>query len=117
MQITDPFNAGNLVSLVLGLLLVLVIFFVIAYVFKRMSGTGINSKGHMAILDALHLSARDKVVLVRVAEKVMVLGVSPSGISALHVMDNDLQIPENESVVDFKNKFSEILQAAGLKAG
>jgi len=113
---TDPLSTGNLTSLFLGLILVLLVFFCMAYVLKKLSGSRANSRGYIKIIDAMHLGTREKIVLLKVADTCMVLGVSANGIRTLHVLDEELPEAEANVVDDFKTKLSGIL-STGIKAG
>lgn len=113
---TDPISTSNLTSLFLGLVLVLLVFFCMAYVLKKLSGTNANSRGYISVIDAMHIGTREKIVLLKVAGTCMVLGVTSNSIKTLHVLDGELPETETRPVGDFKAKLSGILSTR-LKAG
>lgn len=112
----DPFSTGSLTNLFLGLILVLVVFFCIAYVLNRLSGTSTNSRGYINVIDTMHLGTREKIVLLKVGDSCIVLGVSPGGVKTLHVLDGDLPEIDSNKVDDFRSKLSGFL-STGLKTG
>lgn len=54
--------------------------------------------GHLSIVDSLYLSAREKLLIVRVADKCLLLGVSSQGIHKLNTLDPE-NVPEGEHPV------------------
>ena len=111
----ETISTGNLVNMISGLLVVLAIFFFIAYLLKRLSGVGTISRGYIKIIDALHLGTREKLLLVKVADTYMVLGISSGNINTLHVLDKDLPEPVEHIGNNFRSHLSEILSATKLK--
>ena len=71
----------------------------------------------MKVIDALHLSARERIVLVKVADIHMLLGISSGGIQALHVITEPLPKEFESSQSDIKTRFQEILSVTKLKSG
>lgn len=73
----------------LGLLVVLAIFFLCAWGMRRLSGTNAGAAEKMRIVGGLSLGMRERVVLVQVGKKQLVLGVTPGRIDTLHVLEGD----------------------------
>jgi len=84
---TIPISSGQILNLITGLILVLVVFFCIAYILRRVSGMGGVSRGNIKIVDSLHLGTKERLVLVKVADTYMLLGVSAGNINPLHVIN------------------------------
>ena len=110
-------GVGQLLSLVTGLIIVLAAFLFLAYLFKKFSGPYTNKIGHMQVIDALPLSTREKLVLVKVVDVHMVLGIASGNISALHVMTGQLPEQDDQSVPYLKSRFQEIFAAHKTKSG
>lgn len=79
--------AGSLIQMVLGLTITLALLIGGLYILKRLQGSRGTSPGALRILDATAVGTREKVILLSVGNKVLVLGVSPGRISTLHTMD------------------------------
>ncbi|WDP89802.1 MAG: flagellar biosynthetic protein FliO [Desulfobacter sp.] len=84
----------------LGMLfVVLAIFLVAFYLFRRFSGTAGVRGGEelIRVLAVRHLAPKEKLVLVAVKDKAVLVGVTPSGMSQLACMDHDPTTePENQ---------------------
>ncbi len=79
--------AGSLVQMFLGLAVVIGLLYASLHVLKRLgAGTG-NAAGLLKVRGATAVGPRERVVLVDVAGKVLVLGVTPGRITALHTLD------------------------------
>ena len=67
----------------LGLLAVLAMLMVFAWLLRRMGGFSRLEPGRFQVLAALSLGARERVVLVQVGDKQLVLGVAPGRVQTL----------------------------------
>lgn len=97
---TNPvaINMMTYVQVILGLIFVLGIFLLIAYLFKRISGDVYLNKAdkdnRMKVLDSLSINTRDRILLIEV-EKTPILISSASGrLEKLHVF-SEKNIDEN----------------------
>lgn len=84
--------SGSMLQTFAGLLLVLIVIFVIAWLFKRYAIHTGNIPGAIKVIAATAVGQRERVVLVEINDTWLVLGVAPGNISALHSMQkNSLQ--------------------------
>mgnify|MGYP000025163790 CR=1 FL=1 len=79
--------AGSLVQMLLGLAVVIGLLYASLHVLKRLGAGGGKSAGLLKVRCATAVGPRERVVLVDVAGKVLVLGVTPGRITALHTLD------------------------------
>ena len=87
MNAVEPLSFGATLQVIGGLLAVLLIFVGVAWLLRRLTGVRASGGGRIRIIDGLMLSARDRLVLVRVGETELLLGLTPGRIQALHVFD------------------------------
>lgn len=90
---TGGLPAGDLTSaairMVLGLAVVLALLGATAWVSRRFRvGAGMRG-GLIEVVSGLSLGARERVVLIRVGGDQVLVGVSPSGMRTLHVLNQD----------------------------
>lgn len=85
--IMEPLSFGSVLQVFAGLIAVLLLFGAVVYVLKRMGGFRSTRAGKLFVVDGLSVGTRDRVLLMQVGEKQILLGVSPSGIAPLHVFD------------------------------
>jgi len=113
--------AGQLLQLVLGLLLVIGLIFVLAWLMRRVQRAGPAGNQVIKLVGSRALGTRDRLVLVQVGNEQVLLGVSPGSITALHVMNEPVDVPDPQSVQpEFAKRLLEALGnkgAAGQRAG
>lgn len=84
----SPFN--NLLKMFAGLVCVVLVFVVSAWILKRLQLGLPTQQSQMKTLAAMNLSNRERVVLVEVAGVQMALGVAPGSVNLLHTFDEPL---------------------------
>ncbi|OCX24615.1 flagellar biosynthetic protein FliO [Pseudomonas graminis] len=106
---------GQLLQLVLGLLLVIGLIFVLAWLMRRVQRAGPAGNQVIKLVGSRALGTRDRLVLVQVGNEQVLLGVSPGSITALHVMNEPVDVPDPQSVQpEFAKR---LLEALGNKGG
>jgi flagellar protein FliO/FliZ len=112
---TPPVMLGQVV---LGLLFVVGIILLLAWVLKKMGhGVGGYSRS-MRVIATLPLGTREKAALVQVGDKQILLGVAPGRVNCLHVFDEPVvsqeEAPSGPAAFgansDFAKKFKEVLK-------
>lgn len=104
---TDP--VGSLASLGLGLLAVIALIFGCAWLVRRMSGlTGMNSQ-LMKVVAVMNLGTRERIALLDVGGKQILVGITPSTIRTLHVFDEPVADPENLANSDFARRLQGVI--------
>ena len=89
-KIADPLSAGNVVQLLFGMMGVLVLIIGLAWVFKRVGGLQASMGKELRIVGGLSMGARERVVLVQVGDKQLLLGVAPGRIQTLYELEKPL---------------------------
>ena len=112
---------GEVVKMLLGLGVVLLGLFGAMWLLKRLQAGGANRNLPIKVLGAASVGQRERVVLVSVGEKVLVLGVCPGRISALHTMNADEFPQTNEPVTptpsgEFADRLRNFIQSRGRHA-
>ncbi len=97
----------------LGLIVVLSIFFACVWFMRKTGALPTQTKDNMQVVGGLSLGMREKLVLVQVGKKQMVLAVTPGKIDNLLVLDGEDQLyQEKQSDVaksDFSNKLKQMM--------
>ncbi|WP_273819355.1 MULTISPECIES: flagellar biosynthetic protein FliO [Pseudomonas] len=103
--------AGQLTQLVLGLLLVLAVIFVLAWLVRRVQQAGPAGKGQVIeVVGSRALGPRDRLVLVQVGKEQILLGLTPGTITPLHVLKEPVQVPNGEPAApEFAQRLMELL--------
>ena len=102
---------GQLAQLGLGLVLVVGLIFLMGYLMRRVGPLAAQGGQHIRIVSNLPLGPRDRLILVDVGGKQMLLGASPGRISTLHVFEEPVaEIPVETVDGDFARKLQALLK-------
>ncbi len=105
----DSFSAmsmANFLNMTMGLIVVLVLIFGLAWVLKKYGRLPSSNLADMKILGGLSLGTREKALLIEVENTRLLIGVTPGQIQTLHVL----------GAADNKTPFDETLQQARQQA-
>ncbi len=96
-----------------SLLLVLAIFFLCVWILRKSGQVAANSKNHLSVIAGLSLGMREKVVLVKVGDKQLLLGVTPGRIDKLMELEGEDRLFQSSSVHDggeFSRKLFQVMR-------
>ena len=100
----EPLAAGNLLRITLGLVVVLVAIVATAWGLRRWGHFRSSPQGELQVIGGLSMGPRERLVLVKVGQEQILLGVAPGRIQALHVLQQPLPIrvdnPDNKSFAE-----------------
>lgn len=85
-------NSGDVLQWMLALLVVLMIFFVMVWVMRRVGNWQWPSKQPLQIIASLPLGVRERLVVVNVGEKQLLLGVTSGRIDKLLELEGEQRI-------------------------
>ncbi|MGE8325375.1 flagellar biosynthetic protein FliO [Pseudomonas urmiensis] len=84
---------GQLAQMVFGLLLVVGLIFLLAWLVRRMQGAAPRSGQVIEIVGTRAIGPRDRLLLVQVGKEQILIGHSPGSIEALHVLAEPVEVP------------------------
>ena len=97
----------------LGLVIVLLIFFACVWFMRKMGALPTNPKGNLRVIGGISLGMREKLILVQVGEKQLVLGVTPGRIDKLLLLEGNEQLfkqpPGKQGEGEFANKLKQLM--------
>lgn len=97
----------GLLGAVFALLLVLALIIGLAWLLKRMPGSGFRPAQGLRVIASLTVGAKERVVVVEVNGEQLLLGVSPGGVRALHTLATPMpetpsaRLPDLKQLPDF----------------
>lgn len=97
-----PDLAGSAWQMLFGLAVVLALLFGILWLLKRLGMNRGGAGGELKVLGAASVGARERVVMVEVAGRVLVLGVAPGRVNALSEFDA-AELPPREPLGEGAN--------------
>ncbi|WP_028917062.1 flagellar biosynthetic protein FliO [Pseudoxanthomonas sp. J35] len=92
----------GLLGAFLALLLVLGLILALAWLLRRLPGTGLRQAEGLRVVASLALGARERAVVVQVGAEQLLLGVSPGGVRLLHALPAPLPPPSAPPLPDLK---------------
>jgi flagellar protein FliO/FliZ len=101
-----PSSAGSIVQMLFGLGITLALLFGGLVVLKRLQASRVSQPGTLRVISAIPVGPRERVVLVAVGKQVLVVGVAPGRVSALHTMQLEDLPPTPEPASPLKNPLS-----------
>lgn len=102
--------SGQLGQMLLGLLLVIGLIFLLAWLLRRVQSIGPRGTQVIKLLASQALGPRERLVLVQVGNEQVLLGLSAGRITPLHVLKEPVHLPDSEPAsVEFAQRLMEIL--------
>lgn len=111
-------SSADILQWLLALLLVLAIFGSLVWLLRK-SGAGLSfsAKSQLAIVGGLSLGMRERLVLIRVGEKQLLLGVTPGRIDKLLELDGEQRLFQSTELAgdsaSFAHKLQQLMRANG----
>ncbi len=112
--------SGQLLQLLLGLLLVIGLIFLLAWVVRRIQHS-LPLKGSQQVISLLAsqaLGPRDRLLLVQVGKEQILLGLTPGTIVPLHVLQEPVEVsaPEGNLSSAFAQRLAKVLKNSAKDA-
>lgn len=110
-QTVRSVSSGDMLNWSIGLLMVLCIFFLCIWGMRKLNGISVNGAEKMRVVGGLSLGMREKVILLQVGKKQLILGVTPGRIDTLHVLEGDDCLVKEESAAVESGFAQKLMQA------
>nr|WP_101927603.1 MULTISPECIES: flagellar biosynthetic protein FliO [Luteimonas] len=100
----------------IALLLVLGLILGMAWLLKRMPGSGFRQADGLRVVASIPLGAKERAAVVQVGDEQLLLGIGPGGVRTLHVLPQPLrapepvQLPSLKTLPDFKQLLAQSLR-------
>jgi flagellar protein FliO/FliZ len=113
----DPMSSSYLLKLTGGLILVVAVIFVLAWLVKKMNLTPQSQTGLIKVVAGLNLGARERVVLLEVGGEQILVGICPGRMDKLHTLSapvgtDPLVVDSTQTV---QSKFAQLLKGTAKK--
>jgi flagellar protein FliO/FliZ len=112
-QPASPLSVGSLTQLTLSLLAIVALILAISWALRRLKLTAPRRSGSMAVLDELSLGPRDRVVLLRVGDSQVLLGVGSSGPVSLAPLANPIDVKAGAGAPPFAERLRDMMKRGG----
>ncbi len=104
--------AGGLLEVMLNLGLVIVAIIAFAWIVRRVQGATGNVSSAMRVAGALSVGPKERVLLIDVGERQLVVGVTPGSMRTLHVLDEPLTpaAPGEATASGFADRLARVIK-------
>jgi len=110
-SVPDPVGVGDFFQVFLGLAIVVIAIVAMAWIIKRTGYVNTRANGQLKVVGGLTLTQRERLLLIQVGKKQLLLGVSPGGISTLHELEENIDTNDDSkpSMESFAHKLQSLL--------
>ena len=108
-EVTDPIGFADFAQVFIGLAVVIAVILGVAWAIKRMGYVNSHASGALKIIGGISLTQRERLLLVQVGNKQLLLGVAPGRITTLHELAENIET--NAPAKDGEESFAARLNA------
>jgi len=112
----SPLSAGSLAQLTLSLLFIVGLIFTISWLLKRFRIAVPAGRGEISVLDEVAVGPRERIVLVRVGDSQVLVGVGAAGMVALTPLTTPIALKPSVPVPVFADRLRDLLKRPGSGA-
>ncbi|GAA5316919.1 MAG: flagellar biosynthetic protein FliO [Candidatus Pelagadaptatus aseana] len=114
----DVINSGDHIGqVVVALMFVVAMIFALAWFFKKMGHGSLVGSQHIKLVANMPLGTRERIALVEVGDKQLLLGITAHQINTLHSFDEPVVSSDDpKELSEFGKKIKEIIGSGGVKS-
>lgn len=113
----DPLSSSYLSRITIGLVVILLLIFLLAWVMKKMQLTPQSGQQLIKIISAISVGHRDRIALIQVGDEQILVGLTPGRIEKLHELKTAIEITQDEKLAprQFTEKFTRLMAGDKIK--
>jgi flagellar protein FliO/FliZ len=112
-QPVSPLSIGSLTQLTLSLIAIVALILAIGWVLKRFKLNAPRGSVDSEILDQLSVGPRERVLLIRIGEAQVLLGIGASGIVALTPLTAPISLKASSRAPAFAERLRDMMKRPG----
>ncbi len=112
-QPASPLSVASLAQLTLSLVAIVALIFAVSWLLKRFRLAGPRGRGEIAVLDELAVGPRDRIVLIRVGESQVLVGVGTAGMVSLTPLATPIVLKGPPDIPAFADRLREFMKRPG----
>ena len=112
-QPASPLSVGSLTQLTLSLVAIVVLIFAISWAVKRLKLARPRGSGGIAVVDELTVGPRERIVLIRVGESQVLVGIGAAGIVPLTPLAAPIVLKDGGVEPTFAERLRDIMKRPG----
>jgi len=109
----SPLSVGSVAQLTVSLAAIVALIFAVSWIVKRLKLGTPRGRGDIAVIDELALGPRERVVLVRVGDAQVLLGVGAGGVVGLTPLEKPVALKAASEGTAFADRLREFMKRPG----
>jgi flagellar protein FliO/FliZ len=110
VQPASPVSVGSVAQLAFSLAAIVALILAVSWVLKRLKVGTLRGRGEIAVIDQLSLGPRERIVLVRVGESQVLIGVGAGGVVGLTPLAAPIAIASPPDSAAFADRLREFMR-------
>jgi flagellar protein FliO/FliZ len=115
-QPASPLSVSSLTQLTLSLIAIVALILAISWLLKRLKLASPRGSGQIAVVDELSVGPRERIVLIRVGESQVLVGVGAAGMVPLTPLAVPIVLKEGVQAPVFAERLRELMRRPGSSA-
>jgi flagellar protein FliO/FliZ len=112
-QPASPLSVGSVAQLTLSLIAIVALIFAISWALKKLKLAGPRSSGGIAVIDQVSVGPRERIVLVRVGESQVLVGIGAGGLVPLTPLAAPIVLKAAAPVPTFADRMRDLMKRPG----
>jgi flagellar protein FliO/FliZ len=112
-QPASPLSVSSLAQLTLSLVAIVALIFAISWVLKRLKLAGPRGHGQITVVDQMAVGPRERIMLIRVGESQVLVGISAGGIVGLTPLATPIAVNGSTPAPVFADRLREFMKRPG----
>jgi len=115
-QTASPLSVSSLAQLTLSLLAIVALIVALSWALKRFKLAAPRGSGEISVLDELSVGPRDRIVLIRVGESQLLIGISAAGMVPLTPLAVPIVLKGGPPAPAFAERLRDFMRRPGSPA-
>jgi len=112
-QPASPLSVSSLAQLTLSLVAIVALIFAVSWVLKRLKLAGPRGRGQIAVVDELAVGPRERIMLIRVGESQVLVGIGTGGVVGLTPLTTPIVLNVAAPPPVFADRLREFMKRPG----
>jgi flagellar protein FliO/FliZ len=112
-QPASPLSVGSLTQLTLSLIAIVALILAISWALKRLKLARPRGAGEIAVIDELGVGPRERIVLIRVGESQVLVGISAAGMMPLTPLAVPIALKGGTPAPAFADRLRDLMRRPG----
>ena len=113
VQPASPLSVGSLTQLTLSLFAIVALILAISWALRRLKAAVPRGSGDFAVLGELCVGPRDRIVLIRVGDSQVLVGIGASGVVSLTPLAAPIVLKVGGQATAFADRLREMIKRPG----